>query len=318
MNATNPLKRTLPLLLALALFTPTAWAPGADAQDADPDAGMSLKGGAEGTTFESLTIEGEDRIHIEFDRPTLMLQLDPLSVGGLDGASMELMLSQTEPDLVPPLLAESARQPSPFLGQPWLRSLASGSLVKFRPELDGVQRWSLLIADSRGDTVAVFAGERRPPSEITWDGVNVQGRPSLPGPTYSYVMTAWDKAGNKRNFVGEGFELPAYHVATPAGRTFLFAARHLAAGGYAEPRPPLDPPLLLEVASRINQEPALDGPIRIVVKARSYEQAARLGERVASCLARRVLGNPARIQTLTEVESRAPEDGAVIVVAGSS
>src|SRR5438552_8489738 len=43
---------------------------------------MTLKGGQEGTVFRNLTIEGEDRIHVDFDRPELVLDLDPAKAPG--------------------------------------------------------------------------------------------------------------------------------------------------------------------------------------------------------------------------------------------
>ena len=55
-----------------------------------------------------------------------------------------------------------------------------------------------------------------PPEEITWDGRSSRGEPVTPGLTYSYVFEAFDRAGNKRNFVGEGFRLTAYRLATLA------------------------------------------------------------------------------------------------------
>src|SRR5262245_57802051 len=36
-----------------------------------PDSGMTLKADREGTVFKSLTIEGEDRIRIDFERPPI-------------------------------------------------------------------------------------------------------------------------------------------------------------------------------------------------------------------------------------------------------
>ena len=95
----------------------------------------------------------------------------------------------------------------------------------------------------------------------------------------------------------------------------LFGARHLASDTASQQRRQLDPPLLYEVASLLNQEPSRGETIKIIVKARSYEQASRLGEQVAAGLNERLLGDPARIQTLTEVETQAPEDGAVLILA---
>ena len=45
--------------------------------------------------------------------------------------------------------------------------------------------------------------------------------------TYSYMVEAWDRAGNKRNFVGEGFELPPYVVQDEQRLALLFAGKEL-------------------------------------------------------------------------------------------
>ena len=39
----------------------------------------------------------------------------------------------------------------------------------------------------------------------------------------AYTQGYYDRAGNKRNFVGEGFELPSYRLATKQGLMMLFA-----------------------------------------------------------------------------------------------
>jgi len=57
----------------------------------------------------------------------------------------------------------------------------------------GTERWKLTVADSRGQTVALFEGKGDPPKEIVWDGRSVSGVPVTPGITYSYVFEAVDK-----------------------------------------------------------------------------------------------------------------------------
>src|SRR4029453_7070180 len=44
---------------------------------ASGDSTYTLKSGQEGTVFKSLTVEGEDRIRLDFERPELKLDLDP-------------------------------------------------------------------------------------------------------------------------------------------------------------------------------------------------------------------------------------------------
>src|SRR5262249_26877882 len=52
-----------------------------------PDSAYTLKGGSEGTVFKSLTVEGEDRIRFDIERPELQIDLDPSKAPGLDWGS---------------------------------------------------------------------------------------------------------------------------------------------------------------------------------------------------------------------------------------
>src|SRR5262245_59259369 len=186
------------------------------------DDGMSLKGGQDGTAFRSLTVEGEDRVHFEVERPSLDLALDPSTAPGLDFGSPTDVLDRTVPDAVSPFLRGSTATLSPYLGRPWLQVFASGDVARFQPQLDNVERWRLLVANSRGETVATFDGKGKPPREVTWDGRAANGEAARPGLTYSYVLEARDKAGNKRNFVGQGFELPSYRLQGKTGPELAF------------------------------------------------------------------------------------------------
>src|SRR4029077_1438196 len=69
------------------------------ASAAPTDSGTVLKGGQEGTAFKSLTVEGEDKIQIEFERPPLALDLDPTKAPGLDWGTARDVLDRTVPDL---------------------------------------------------------------------------------------------------------------------------------------------------------------------------------------------------------------------------
>ncbi len=271
--------------------------PSAPKQAADHDSSMTLKGGAEGTEFRSMTVQGEDRIHLDFDRPPVTVDLDPEKVAGLDLGSARDVLNRTVPDLVTPLSALSSKERSPYLARPWLRQFASGSVAQFRPEVKGSERWKLLIANSRGQTVASFDGRGEPPKEISWDGRSTTGAPVVPGLTYSYVLEAYDKAGNKRNFVGQGFTVSAYKFDTPAGPTLACSARGLR------------DPILLEAASWWNQANKPRDPVRVSVTSRSYEEANALAQRAAQTFAAHLLGDPGRVQAVAQVEADAPEGG---------
>jgi hypothetical protein len=274
------------------------------------DSSLTLRGDQEGTVFKSLTVEGEDRIHIEFDRPPLDLDLDPHSAPGLDWGSAQDVLDRTAPDLVAPFLAQSARQPSPYLARPWLGAFASGSVARFHPQVTEVKRWKL--------TVTTYAGEGAPPREIVWDGRSKSGEPVVPGLTYSYVFEAYDRAGNKRNFVGDAFTVSAFRLQSAEGPILVFSGRELAGGAETAMGPELPSsraatpaPLLVEAAGWMNQSARFAQPVRVTATARSYEQANALAGAVAKDLAPLLLGDPARVQAVAETEPGAPAEGTV-------
>jgi len=284
----------------------------APARAVSADSGATvLKGGASGTVFRSLTIEGEDRVHLDFDRPELRLDLDPASAPGLECGTARDVLVRTSPDIVGPLLATSATASPAYLGRPWLHAFASGAVARFTPDVRGVERWQLLVADARGRTVASFQGHGEPPKTIDWDGRSQDGRPVTPGLTYSYVFEAYDRAGNRRHFVGRGFTVSAYRLESDAGPVLLFSAGELrdtdddAARGAT-------PAIVLEAASWLNQS-ARPGPLDVRATARSADQAAALAARVTAQLRPLLLGDPARVRATTAVEPDAPEDGTVAI-----
>jgi hypothetical protein len=296
---------------------PASEAKAADKQTQDaaaPDT-MMLKGGQEGTTFKSLRIEGEDRVRIEFDRPPLSLDMDPRGAPGLEWEGIHSALDRHGVDLVSPYLSRSATKRPPLYARPWLERFATGGVARFRPNLEGVKRWKLAIANSRGQTVASFEGEGKPPKEITWNGLSNDGTPAPPGLVYSYVLEAYDRAGNKRNFVGEGFELPSYRLATKQGLMMLFAGDELDGSTRTMDRTPSPPPVvLLEAASWINQRGQSNEVVRIEVTARTYDQAKQMVNEVAGQMTPLLLGDPARVQPVTNVDAHAPARGNVAII----
>jgi hypothetical protein len=292
--------------------TPPAETPTSDAPTAP--AAEVMRGGSDGTVFRTLTVEGEDRVHVDFERPVLELDVKPEDAPGLDLGSARDVLDRTAPDVTGPLLATTAQAPSPYTGRPWLSQLATGAVARFRPAVQDVQRWKLTVANSKGETVTSFTGTDAPPREIAWDGRSTNGAPVVPGLTYSYVFEAWDKAGNRRNFVGNGFEVSAYRIAGAAGSTCVFSGRDLATSGNARAVAGSPSPVVLEVASWLNQ--TRPGPrIQVTATARTFDQASAMSAGVTRQLAALVLGDPARIQALNQVEPDAPEAGTIKVAA---
>ena len=287
-----------------------------NAVEAETSGGMVLPGGDDGAVFPSLTVVGEDRIRIEFDRPTLSLDLDPRDARGLEWGDPLAVLQRSGIDLVGPFLRGSAEAPLSGLADAWLDGFRTGPVARFRPALEDVAAWKLTIADSRSDTVAVFEGKGKPPEEIAWNGFSRDGSPAAPGLVYSYALDASDRAGNRRTFPGESFELPAYRVEEGAHPMFLLAGRSL--GDDWIDRPGKVPPSLLrEVASRLNQASERSVPIDVRVRARSFEEADRLAGAIVDVLRRSVLGDPARIRPVTEVRPDAP-DGATVTIGAMS
>lgn len=274
---------------------------------------LVLEGGADGTVFRTLTIEGEDRIRIDIRRPALTLDLEPASAPGLELGGAEDVLNRTRPDLERALLDAVAMQPSPSTARPWLESLATGPAARFRPELTDVETWSLTVSDARGRTAASFEGKGRPPKEIVWDG---RGRGdaegALPGLTYSYVLEARDRAGNRRHFVGEGFEVPARRVFDGEAVTLTFAGDALARTGRTSGAARADDPFLAELATWVNQSPAA-APVTIRVHARTHGHGEALARAVHEGMRPMLVGDPARVRAHLVVESDAPAAGAVLV-----
>jgi len=301
--------------VALAATPRAAGADGSDrpaAKSAGADSTMKLIGGQEGTLFESLRVEGEDRVRIQFERPHLAVAFDALVVPGLDWQSVLPAVARTQIDMVTPYLDLSAGRRSQYFARPWLDEYSTDGVATFRPNLEGVDRWRLLIASSKGDTVAVFGGGGKPPREIVWDGTSLDGSPVPPGLTYSYVLEAYDRAGNRRNFVGEGFALPAYRFEKDGKHTMMISGKDVAAPAAGARAP--ESAILLEAASWINQTTDASGPIVVDVTCRSFKEASRLADDMVRRLTPFLLTDPRRLQTVTHVEADGAEAGTIALV----
>lgn len=295
--------------------------PSVDRKAAAADTGMTLRGGQERTDLRTLTVEGEDRVHLEIERPQLTLDLDPEKVGGLESGTAADVLNRAPPDLITTYLSNSALGMSPYVAHPWLRLFATGPVARFKPNVKDVERWKLVVADSKGQTVNTFNGKGDPPREITWDGRSSAGALVSPGVTYSYIFEAYDRAGNKRNFVGEGFSVSAYRLDSPEGPTLVFSGQSLlassrnsgtsGAGTAATGAPKIIPPILIEAAGWLNQSAKASQPIRVTATARSSEQAQLLAGRVTSALGELAFGDASHIQAVTEVAPDAPDGGTI-------
>jgi len=300
--------------------TPDAGASATPSRSAS-DTTMTIPAGQEGTVFRSLTVEGEDRVHLEFERPPLTLDLDPSSAPGLDWGTAADVLNRTVPDFGAPMLQSSAAVTTPGVAHPWLGHFMTGAVARFRPDVKGVERWKLTIVDSKGQAVASYEGKGEPPSEIAWDGRTTGGGLVVPGLTYSYVLEARDRAGNKRNFVGQGFKVAAYRLDSVENPMMVFTGKELPAPDPT--RPASSPgdheasaPILIEAATWLNQSAKALQSVKVTATARTAEQAQTLCALVTRQMTPYLLGDPARVVTATDVQPDAPEGGAVRIAAG--
>jgi hypothetical protein len=274
----------------------------------------TLKAGTDGTSFESLVIEGEDRVQVEFARPELDLRLDYRGAMNFDFGDAHEVVERSSPNVQKPFLELSALQRSPYLARPWLQELSTGPVARFRPELDNVESWKLEIADSRSETVRVFEGKGKPSSEIEWDGRTADGSMALPGLTYSYSLEAFDKAGNKRTFVGDGFQVPSYRTGEHDFHRMVIGGADF--GNNINSTLPGTPRVLLDAASWINQADLAE-VIQVVVTARTYDQADALGNFVTRHLQQHILGPASRLSVQADVQPTAPAPGAVTLLVGA-
>src|SRR5438477_1888709 len=84
------------------------------------DSSRTIRAGESGKEFRSMTVEGEDRVHVDFARPELTLNLDPEDVPGLTRGTALDVLDRTVPDLAAPFIALSGQERSPYVARPWL------------------------------------------------------------------------------------------------------------------------------------------------------------------------------------------------------
>jgi hypothetical protein len=277
---------------------------------ATPDSTMHIDAGAQGKNFNSITVEGEDRVRVQFDRPELKLDVDPASAPGLDWESVWTALGAESFDFVDPLLERPVHERSPYAPRPWLDSFRDGPVARFRPELSGVEKWGLEVADSRGKTVARFQGTGKPPKEITWDGSTIDGGPARSDLTYSYVLNATDKAGNKRSFVGDAFTLPPHVAQTKDAVSMSFS---VPAESVQERVPEA---VVLEAATRLNHGTAPTTPVRVEVTAPTFNLAKSISDEVVATLKPHLYGEASRITVVTHVDAGSADRAAVTIRTG--
>ena len=108
-------------------ITNSGWATASD------DSKRDLKAGDKGTTLESITVEGEDRIRIEFERPKLDIDVDPMKAPGLEWDMMWSLLTSESLDLYNVLPQTSRTIQSPYRPRPWMDVFVVATLLNSSP-----------------------------------------------------------------------------------------------------------------------------------------------------------------------------------------
>jgi hypothetical protein len=296
--------------LAATAIAASAQGAGVKKNPAPADTSMTLPGDKGGKTLESITVEGEDRVRVQFQRPPLDLDLDPSAAPGLDWDSFFTVLAPESFDFFAPLCTRSSVERAPYAPRPWLDEFRAGPVARFRPAVSGVEAWKLEVADSRGNTVAKFDGTGSPPKEIAWDGKTATSESARADLTYSYVLHAVDKAGNKRSFVGDAFEIPP-HIDASAGETSMAFAVGLDSGSVPEA-------YLMEAASRINDVGSALGPVRVEVNAPTFAAAKSIADDVVAALRSHIRGDDARVSSTTQVDTGGGERASIVIRWGAA
>jgi hypothetical protein len=271
---------------------------------------LRLEGRSEGSDLGSLTVQGEDRIRIEYERPRLDLDRDlrPRQAPGLDWEN-----TWESVDLFSRLMESTAFSDCPYLGRPWLTQFSPEEVARFAPRVSTEGPWQLTVVDSRGVAVRSFSGQGEMPEAILWDGRDMDGGPVTPGLTYSFRMELRDRAGNVRSYTGEGFDLPPFLLRERDGFCLVFAGECLETDREGEASGSRGESLLREAASWLNQTAEPAGRIEIRTQARSEAQAAALSQRVSAALVPLLAGDPKRIACLPAEKEDAPDHGTVLI-----
>jgi hypothetical protein len=96
-------------------------------------------------------------------------------------------------------------------------NLSTSELTNIQPQpakvfylqFKGLSSWELEIYSSDGSLFKSILGKNNPPESIAWNGIGDNEEALIPGHNYSYAFQAVDKAGNKRTFPGQTFNIPA-------------------------------------------------------------------------------------------------------------
>jgi hypothetical protein len=266
------------------------------------DSSLVLKGSEKGTVFGSFLVEGEDMTKMQLSMPQVELAL------GLRSPRLLKWDNGWETiDMLMPLVRSTSLTRSRYVACPWMKNFKKGRVVVISHSADNVDRWSMVISNSCGDTVRILGSEGCLPEEIVWDGLDDGGMPAQPGLLYSYVIEVEDSRGNIRHIPGRGFELPPYVVNGKDKLVLLFCRDHFRREG------DFSCPLLVEVASRLNQIESVSNPVTVEVKARNREAAKELCEGVTGALEALVINGNNRVSSRLEVSDKAPPHGAVII-----
>lgn len=267
---------------------------------------LALKGGIGGNILGDLTIEGEDRINIRFERPGIKLDMAMRKAPGLSWKD-----SWEKMDMFMALTRDTAFRRPGCVARPWLGCFSRDNVAVFRPEKGKSESWSMTIVDSRGREVRTFSGRGDIPREIVWDGRTDAGDPATAGLTYSSIMESTDRAGNERTYVGSGFDLLPFMLSDSDYLRLIFSGADAGLGPDATDRTGRGRLLLVEAASWLNQAGDAGSPVIVSALARTVSQAESLARGVAGMVGEYLAGDSGRISCEIRVAEDAPDNGAV-------
>ena len=119
-----------------------------------------------------------------------------------------------------------------------------------------------------------------------------------------------DKAGNKRSFVGESFEIPPHLEDKGSNVRMSFAI--------AMDAPAVPEAYVREAATRINESGTGNRPVRVEVTAPTFATARSIADDIVASLKPLLRGDASRITAATLVDAGGGERAAVVIQTGSA
>ncbi|KAA3613874.1 MAG: hypothetical protein DWQ05_16495 [Calditrichaeota bacterium] len=186
----------------IILFLSVLWTAGGFAQ-------TSEKADSSSNVLDDVVVQAQFKGVFEEDKLPLATNFDYSNETVIENrvnwnslAEVENETASAEKEVILPL----------HFSQPQFAQIQPAPVKAFRLKFENLQRWQLNITSGDGSQFRQIAGEGNPPESISWDGLSTNKDPLLAGRNYAYSFTAVDKAGNKRTFPGNSFQVPAFFL----------------------------------------------------------------------------------------------------------